>query len=356
MKKNVPLRALIIILWTSIIMGSLYFPYIEFIREERTLNIFTWGDILHPEVIRQFEKEKKVKVRLSYYNSNEELIVKMKATKGVGYDLIIPSDYAVKILENENLLKEISHEKLNFWSSLDPKVLNHPFDPKNQYSIPFEWEVFGIGYDKDHFTKTSAPSKYSELFNHTLDYRIVMPSDPNEAIQIAAFSLFGPEVKLDLAQRSAITKALINQKKEVEAYANFRGDYFLATKNAAVVLASSSYIWRSQQKFSFIGFTVPSDYQFITIESFCLPQETPREDLCYEFINYVFSEDSLRKHFDAYGFFPARKMSPMDLSPDPKKRALYESLMDLENSFYFFYPMLEPQELHKIWIELKSIN
>ena len=337
-------------------MAFSYLPYVEFISEERTLNVFTWGDILHPEVIREFEKEKGVKVRLSYYSSNEELVVKMKATKGIGYDIIIPSDYAVKILEKENLLKKINKEKLSFWHTLDSKVLNHPFDPENNYSIPFEWEVFGIGYDKDFFAHSQPPALYSDLFNHPLNYRIVMPSDPNEAVQIAAFSLFGPEVILSQSEKIAVTKALISQKKHVEAYANFRGDYFLATKNAAVVLASSSYIWRTQQKFSFIGFTVPSDYQFITIESICLPMETPREDLCYEFINYIFSENSIRKHFDTYGFFPARLMQPSELSSDPSKTALYTSLMDLQGSFYFFYPLLEPKELHEIWIELKSFN
>ncbi len=82
--------------------------------EPNSINVFAWGDILDPAVIADFEKETGIKVNLNYYSSNEELIVKLKATRGEGYDLIIPSDYAVKILIKEDLLKPIDQKPPRF--------------------------------------------------------------------------------------------------------------------------------------------------------------------------------------------------------------------------------------------------
>ena len=106
---------------------------------------------MDPGVIADFEKETGIKVNLNYYSSNEELIVKLKATKGEGYDLIIPSDYAVKSLSKKNSSKTIDRSKSAFWNEINPALIGHFFDPENQFSIPFEWEIYGFGIDKEYF-------------------------------------------------------------------------------------------------------------------------------------------------------------------------------------------------------------
>src|ERR1700722_18720735 len=122
-----------------------------------------------------------MKVHLSYYSSHEELLVKFKATQGKGYDMIIPSDYAVGALAQTGLLKEIDKNRLPFWKEIDPLLLGHSFDPHNRYSIPFSWEVFGLGIDKETFIPPSEPS-WRWIFDEKLiSYRILMINDPIEA-------------------------------------------------------------------------------------------------------------------------------------------------------------------------------
>ena len=74
-----------------------------------------------------------------------------------------------------------------------------------------------------------------------------MINDPIQTVIIAAYYLYGPVDTLTEEQLLEVQDLLIRQKKWVEAYADFRGNYFLATKNCPLVLASSSYMWRTKK-------------------------------------------------------------------------------------------------------------
>ena len=109
------------------------------------LNLFVWADFFHKDTIKKFEKEYNATINLYYYSSNEELIVKLKETKCRGYDLIFPSDYAIKALKKEKLLQALDKTALNFMSHIDKRLLNQQYDLKNQYALPYLWEIYGIG-------------------------------------------------------------------------------------------------------------------------------------------------------------------------------------------------------------------
>lgn len=79
--KKIFIRTTLILGWIFLIFGILYFPNFRISpTEEKTLNIFAWSDTLDPKVLKEFEMETKIKVNLSFYSSNEELQMKMKAT------------------------------------------------------------------------------------------------------------------------------------------------------------------------------------------------------------------------------------------------------------------------------------
>ena len=116
--KKIFIRSGIILFWLCLIFCALYWPKWKILKyDQNTINVFVWGDILEPSIVSDFEKETGIKLNLSYYSSNEELIVKLKATRGEGYDLVIPSDYAVNILIKEDLLKKLNKEKFAYWKT-----------------------------------------------------------------------------------------------------------------------------------------------------------------------------------------------------------------------------------------------
>jgi spermidine/putrescine transport system substrate-binding protein len=350
------IRSAVIFGWLLLIFVTLYWPKWKVIHfEPKSLNVFAWGDILEPSVIANFEKETGIKVHLNYYSSNEELLVKLKATKGEGYDLIIPSDYAVERLVQEDLLKELDHKKIFFFADINPLLLGHKFDPHNRYSIPFEWEVFGLGIDKNFFSGQNFEPSWNAVFDpQDVHYKITMLNDPIESVLIAGFYLFGDVDRLDSVQQESVKALLIQQKKWVEAYADFRGDYFLATKNCPVVVASSSYIWRAKKKFPFIDFVVPHEGSFLSIENLCIPAASEKEDLAYELINYLFRLQSIQKHFDTYGFFPTALHPSFLNSLEPSARKLIDSSLSDFKKYHFTKVLLPYDDIQNLWVELKT--
>lgn len=356
--KKTPLRILVVVFWSALLLLALYWP--KFQREEfeeNSITVFTWGDIFEPSIVDAFEKETGIRVHLNYYSANEELLVKLKATKAEGYDLIVPSDYAVRMLRREQLLQPLDKSKIDFWKDLNPVLLNHPFDPTNEFSVPFSWEIFGFGIDKDYFAGRELPESWKLIFDkNIIDYRIGMVNDPIDAAEFSSMYLYGPKfVKANPVQQKEITRLLQEQHKWVEVYANFRTDYLLATKNCPVVVTSSSYIWRTMRIVPFVKFVIPKEGTFIIIENLCIPKASKKQDLVYRFMNYVYRTESSAKHFATYGFFPATIHTEKWPELDPLADKLIHATREQFNNYRFLREDVLPESvLRNLWVEVKT--
>ncbi len=354
------IRLIIILLWIALILSFLYAPkFCTSLGGEKVLNIFAWPDSLDNYVITKFEQKTGIRVNVSYYESNEELLVKLKATKGAGYDLIIPSDYTIDILRKKGLLKKFDKERMPFFKHFNPLLLHHYFDPENDYSLPLEWAVFGIGYDKDFFSTRPKPT-WGLIFDPKLiNYKIVMINDPLVAIPVAAYYLFHSIAHFGKKKLEAVKKLLIKQRSWIEAYSDFRADYLIATKNCPVVVSSSSYIWRSMRDFPHIGFLVPQEGTLITIESFAMPSTSTKDDLVYQFLSFLYDPEIVAHNFEKFGFFPTTLdvLDRLTLTPEVSSFLKMEAadfakfdflrVDDLEDG-------LTEQDLHDVWVAIKS--
>ena len=178
-----------IVLISASFLIATYFPTYLKKTDPKTLNIFVWGDFFPEKTFLKFEQETGIRVQVNYYVSNEELILKLEKTKGMGYDIIFPSDYAVKILKEKDLLQPIDHTKLTFKEHIEPSLLNQYFDPNNTFSFPYFWEVYGMALEKNLYPKGCFPS-LALLFEKT-NRKVVMTADPVEAITFATHYLYG---------------------------------------------------------------------------------------------------------------------------------------------------------------------
>ena len=91
------IRVSIFIVFASVLLGILYAPKFTPVLSDNALNVFAWSGMLDTDYMAVFEQETGIKVNLSFYESNEELLVKLRSTGGKGYDLILPSDYAITL-------------------------------------------------------------------------------------------------------------------------------------------------------------------------------------------------------------------------------------------------------------------
>lgn len=343
------LRAIFIVAWCCILWVTVSFITTKVTAwYKNTLVVFAWGDVFHPDVIKQFERETGIKVHITSFASNEELLLKMAATQGRGYDIVVPSDYAAGILRQQQLLKELDKKQFSWWSELVPFLLNHDFDPDNNYTVPYEWEIFGFGVDRSVFNDM-APT-WCSVFKSISS--LIMVNDPLEAIWIAAACLGYNEVNTQQKWHN-ITQLLLEQKPHVAAYTDNRGDYYLVTKNSPLVVASSSYIWRSMKDSPHVSFIIPQSSLFLTIENLAITAASTKETLAYQFINFLMRPDIQKYHAQEYAFLPTLQTVLPEYADKYDVDDLITQLQQNKIHYSFFTP-LPAQEVMRIWIKVKT--
>jgi len=344
----------LISLWIVALSAALIWPKHALLTKSKApeLHIFSWGNNIDEATLTAFEERSGCRLRMHSYESNEEMLTKLKATGGSGYDLIIPSDYAVALLIKEGLVQPLDKEKLPFIDTLSPYLMGNEFDPDNTYSLPLQWEVLGFGVNKETFGEE--PLSYRHVFEN-FGYNIVMVNDPVEAISLAAHHLFGHKRKLTKDERRQVKELLTAQKGHVEAYVESRADYLLSTRNCELAISPSSYIWRLEKERGDIRFALPEDHVFLEIESIAIPKNAEKIDLIYAFINHLYEKESLISQANTYYFMPPTDRVIDELEFSDKMHHLLKELSQRDDqTLKYFRHMMAEKEIRKLWIDVKS--
>lgn len=353
--KSLLIRGMSLILWTGIVISFLFLLNLKLKVEERSINVFAWDGTFVRSYIKKFEEVTGIKVYLSIYNSNEELLTKLFTSRAKGYDLVVPSGYVMKRLIKADLLKKIDRTQLNFFDKINPLLLGHFFDPKNEYSIPFEWEIYCVGINTNFISKDDFSNPWDLIFKrpHNTSQKIIMVNDLVEAIIFAATYLYGHVENLSDRQLEKVRMLLINQREWVEAYCNVRTDYFLGTDNAVAVVAQSSEVWRAMRDYKNVDFIIP-EKPFVSIESCVIPKESKKENLVYEFMNFFFTKESFVHHFGEQLFCPARLDVIDELPATERQKVIMRSSKNSFDKYLFIRDLVSEQKRYDTWIAVKS--
>jgi spermidine/putrescine transport system substrate-binding protein len=302
------LLLLIIIFWITIIFGLLFLPNpFSLFSSQKTINVYSWTELIDMRKVVEFERQTGIKVNIGYFESNEELYSKIKLTRGVGYDLIVPSGYmAEQFIKEKDFLQKIDKSKLHFWPRLNPNLLRHFYDPENEYTIPYMWSIYGIGINKSYFSP-DIRKDWSLIFDTTVSQAPrVLIDDIRELMIIGAYYLFGSLDKIGEQQITEIKRVLLEQKKYTLVYAEGGAPYLLASGQAPLVLVTSPYVLRVVAHNKDIDFIIPDkENPIISIDTLVIPASCTKQDLVYQFINFLFSPEVVQYHVDQTYFLPA---------------------------------------------------
>ncbi len=335
--------------WAGIIAFFLMSPtIISRFKPDRSLTIFSWPLLLDPIYLKQFEQETGIKLYITYFENGPALLSKVAATHGTGYDIIIPDDHSLELLIQQKLVKKIDHSRLTFWNDLNPSLLNTYADATSDYSIPYYWGVYGIGYDQDLFKNGPPPARWSTLFDSTIcpGARVCMTDDPREAILLTAQYLFGSiDALKDTNAREQVKNALIKQKKQVEVYTISRSDNLLQSKSCGLAAIMSPEVWRLHKEHPNINMVIPEEGSFAVIDFLAIPTATKKDEMIYQFINYLFKKEVVAHHVDSFGY-----CSPL-ASFVPVEQASFCPIEKFK-TFDFFRSIISDDEINALWIEV----
>lgn len=349
-------RGVMIVAWLGVIGLFLFVPQARFfLHAEKSIAILAWPTDIDPRVIADFERETGIHVYVSYFQDYGELFVKLRSGKGLGYDLITPVDYIVQPMVAQGLLKPIDTNRCAFWPKLNPHLLNLYYDQGNRYTIPYFWGMFGIGINRDAFEGRNMPASWKLLFDTTVYAGPVgMLDDSKELAAVATQYLFGDVRTRDTSLQQAallkqITAVLLEQKKRVVMYTDNRASYLLLSQTAPVVLTLSYEVARIMRLYTNIDFLIPQEGSFLLVDNWAMPASSTKEDLVYQFLNYMYRPAVLKRMTDQFLFYP-----PLKIEGEEHASGLrMPTSADMQRAQFIVSPVTEDQ-LTDLWITLKA--
>lgn len=352
---SLPIRFFFCLVSIVLSFGLLQLPTLLSSSDHKSIQVFAWGDYFsYSDIIEDFEKKTGIKVTIHSYESNEEMYVKLLANPK-GYDIIFPSDYAIRLLKEKKLLKKIDHSRLNFLDKIHPSLLGHPYDKENAYSIPNTWETFSIAIDKIALKQDKIPFDLAAFFYFpNIDYKFCMTPDPTESIVLASYYLYKKVDHLSKKQAEEVKELLIKQKPFVEAYADCRAKYLIQTKNCPIAFERSSYAWQIIKENPSLDFMEFNDVVFTSIENVALPKDSNKDDLVYAFINYLYEPSVHAKLTDLSSMYPVIAGANQYTEQPPAYFTHFEECLKRRDEMVFFSYLVSEEETRNIWIDLKS--
>ena len=273
-------------------------------KDTLTLNVYNWGEYISDgsegsfDTIREFETwyeetyGQKVTVNYSTYASNEDMYNKI-SSGAVSYDVIIPSDYMIAKMAEENLLHPLNFENIPNYQYIDDAFKGLYYDPQNQYSVPYTYGIVGVIYDANVVDETDVGG-WELMWNEKFSGRIVQFNNPRDAFGTAQYKL-GLDVNSSdkamwdlaygemLAQRplvySYVMDEIFNMMESGEAAigAYYAGDYFTMVD--------------AQAENVDLQFYYPEQTNFY-VDAMCIPSCAQNKELAEIFINYMLSEEA----------------------------------------------------------------
>jgi spermidine/putrescine transport system substrate-binding protein len=254
-----------------------------------TLQLYTWTDYIDPSIVKDFEKATGIKVRITYYESNEEMQAKLQAGGVSQFDLVVPSDFIVPVLINLKLLQPLDKGKIPNLKNLDPKFANPPFDPGNRYTVGYLWGTVGLMYRTDIFK--TPPASWNVLFDPGQQKGpFTLMDSPREMLGIGLRYLGLSVNTTDPAQVKRVIEVMLRAKQS----RNFKG--FQGGVSATKMLLSNQIVaavvynqdaLRTAEGNPRYGFTIPREGSTLFIDNMAIPAKAPNPEAAHKFINFI---------------------------------------------------------------------
>ena len=287
--------------------------------ENGVVNVYNWGEYIDMSVLEDFEKETGIKVNYQNYDSNETMYSTLSGG-GANYDVIIPSDYMIARLIDEDMLEPLDFDNIPNFSDVDPELKNPEYDPENLYSVPYMWGLMGGIYNTTMVDEADTGS-WDLLWNEKYTDDILMFGNSRDAIGIALKRLGYSYNTTDENQVKEAVELLKQQKPIVQGY--FMDEQFskLQGGNAAVGTYYYGDFLTMQEVNPDLAFYLPSEGTNIYVDAMCIPKGAANKENAEAFINYMCSTQAGLKNCEEIWYssplLSVREELDADVASDP---------------------------------------
>ncbi|MCL2497683.1 MAG: spermidine/putrescine ABC transporter substrate-binding protein [Symbiobacteriaceae bacterium] len=255
----------------------------------KELIIFTWAEYINPDVIAAFEAETGITVNFSFFDRNEEMLTKLDAAGGVGYDLVLASDYIIAEAAAAGLVQELDYSLIPNAQDIEPAFLGQFYDPEDTYTIPFAAGTPLIIYDP---AKVNIPvTGYASLWDPSLANSVVVFDDARLMVGFTMMMLGGSLNSTDPELIKAAEEKLYELKGNILALDYDTAHEKMISGEALAALMFTSGITRSLEERPDLEIVYPEEGMGFGIDCFFLPSGAANTANAHLFLNFILRGD-----------------------------------------------------------------
>lgn len=274
----------------------------------QTLHVYNWGEYTGENIISGFEELTGAKVIMDNFDSNEQMYIKV--ANGDAYDVLVPSDYMIQRMMQEDMLQKLEPEtRKECLSELVEAIKGLPYDPKNEYSIPYFWGTVGIVYDK---TKVSEEDLENEGWNIFLDQKykgdIYLYDSERDSFMMALKAL---GYSMNTTSENELNEAfnwLVQcvQTMDPEIVTDEIIDNMAQARKALGLIYSgdAAYVMSENEN---VGFYMPKSGTNLWSDAMVIPKNAKNPKLANEFVRYITSYDAAMDNSSYVGYTSPNK-------------------------------------------------
>lgn len=328
-----------------------YLPF-----EGETLYLYNWGEYTGENILSDFEELTGATVIMETFESNEQMYIKV--ANGASYDILVPSDYMIERLIQEDLIQKLDREQITCLDHISDGLKGLPYDPNNEYSVPYFCGMVGIVYDT---TKVDYEDLEREGYNIFLNekYRgdIYLYDSERDSFMMALKALGYSMNTENQDEIDAAYEWLLQcvRTMEPEIVTDEIIDNMAQARKALGLIYSgdATYIMSENEN---MGFYLPESGTNQWSDGMVIPKNAKNPELAHAFINYAASYDGAYDNSSYVGYTSANEQVFHDLygeGGDYEGINAYEYRTDNENDEVFTYNEEIRKILSNLWSKVK---
>ncbi len=305
---------------------------------QSVVNVCSWGEYIDEELITQFEEETGIIVNYQTAESNEALYSLLKSGAG-DYDVIVPSDYMISQLIEEDMLAELDYGNIPNFDLIDQRFKNLPYDPENKYTVPYAWGTVGIIYNTAMVDEPI--TSWGAMFDTKYAGNVLMFRNSRDAMATALLYL---GYSLNTTDEGELREAfqLLADAKKNGVYQSFVMDEIyqkMEGGNAAIGAYYAGDYLTMLENNEDLAFVIPDEGSNWFMDAMCVLKDAPHKEEAEAWINFIASTDANLANMD-YIWYASPNEEALEQYP-----AYYEELYEEELDPAIYEIMAAPQEI-----------
>ncbi|MBR4292201.1 MAG: spermidine/putrescine ABC transporter substrate-binding protein [Clostridia bacterium] len=306
MKKIIASLLVLMMLAACLVSCSDPYAHIEFVENEyagTTINVYNWGeniangedDSLNLEKV--FEKKYGINVEYTTYASNEELYTKISSGT-VSYDVIVPSDYMIARLIEEDMLQKINFDNIPNYENIEKQYrVGQYYDCAGvngaaEYSVPYTVGMFGIIYNTEYVDAADVEDQsWGLMWNEKYSGKIIMFNNPRDAF---AVSMFYNGINVNTTNEgewNTVYESLAKQKPLLKGY--YMDEIFnqMEGENSYIGVYYAGDCLSMMDNNENLAFYYPVEGTNSFVDAMCIPKNAKNPGAAELFINFMLEEE-----------------------------------------------------------------